>query len=249
MFINTKAIFYPGSSSQAIFKILVGPKKELFTVHRDVLAKSPKLDAQCNGKFPEAGSRKIVLEDHDPKIFVLLLEYLYRGDYYPFIGQEFDATRSEDEDVRATQLQREGDLYCMAEYYQLNELQQLAVRKMKLLTPVTFEAFLSFSEHVYSNSVSSGPFRAYFREQISETLPLVAHTEWLLDVVVKGGDIAQDLFLSGKSLPKAKTDDGRTDERAVMVGWDEESLIPQFLNFQKAIERETARGSGFVEYV
>lgn len=179
---------------------------------------------------------------------MLLLEYLYRGDYYPFIGQEFDTSRSEDEDVRATQLQREGDLYCMAEYYQLNELQQLAVRKMKMLTPITFESFLSVSEHVYSNSGSSGPFRAYFREQIIETLPLVAHKEWLLDVVAKGGDLAQDLFLSGKSLPKAKTDDERIDERAVMVGWDEESLIPQFLKFQKAKDIETAFG-GFVEYV
>lgn len=135
----------------------------------------------------------------------------------------------------------------MAEYYQLNEFQQLVVRKMKMLTPITFESFLSVSEYIYSNSGSSGPFRAHFREQIRETLPLVAHEEWLLDVVAKGGDLAQDLFLSGKSPPQAKTDSEHADKRAVMVGWDDESLIPQFISSHKVKKMESALG--FVKYV
>ncbi|KAG7005270.1 hypothetical protein G7Y79_00020g047980 [Physcia stellaris] len=208
--------------------------KEPFTAHRDLLVKSPKLDAQCNGNFPEAGSRRTILEDHDHRIFVLLLEYLYRGDYYPFTGQEFGTSNTEDEDTRATQLQRKGDLCCMAEYYQLNELQQLAVRKMKMLTPITFESFLSVSEHVYCDSGSSGPFRAYyFGEQILETTPLAAHKGWLLDVVAKGGDLAQDLFLSGKGLPKAKAVDERIDECAVM---DIETAFDGFVGKMYALE-------------
>ena len=108
------------------FKIRVGPKKEVFTAHSDVLAKSPKLDKQCNGGFEEAKKKRLDL-DHDPKIFALLLEFLYTGilnvnafrgagpltselwtigDYWPFRGDEFEQNRSEDEDVRATQLQR-----------------------------------------------------------------------------------------------------------------------------------------------
>ena len=61
-----------------IFKIRVGPKKEVFTAHREVLSKSPKLDKQCNGGFEEAKKKRLDL-DHDPKIFALLLEFLYTG--------------------------------------------------------------------------------------------------------------------------------------------------------------------------
>ena len=96
-----------------------------------MLAKSPKLDRQCNGDFEEAKRKRIDL-DHDPKTFALLLEFLYTGDYWPFLGEEFRENRSEDEDVRATQLQREGDLYCLAEYYQMDDLQELAVKKMQV---------------------------------------------------------------------------------------------------------------------
>lgn len=149
---------------------------------------------------------------------------MYRGDYFPFLKEEFDNIRSDDEDVRATQLQREGDLYCMAEYYQLDELQDLAVRKMKMHMPVTFESFLSVSEYVYSNSGTRGAFHDYFKEQIVKTLPLVVHEEWLLDVVAKGGDLARDLFLSGRGrgLPQGKADDDFEDEAAVMVRWEDD---------------------------
>lgn len=124
--------------------------------------------------------------------------------------------------MRATQLRREGDLYCMAEYYQLDELQDLAVRKMKMLTPVTFESFLSVSEYVYSNTGSRGAFHDYFKDQIMEALPLVVHEEWLLDVVAKGGDLARDLFLSGRDLRQGKADDELKDEAAVMVKWEDD---------------------------
>ena len=123
--------------------------------------------------------------------------------------------------MRATQLQREGDLYCMADYYQLDELQDLAVQKMKMLTPVTFESFLSVSEYVYSNSGTRGPFHNYFKGQIMNNLPLVVHEEWLLNVVAKGGDLARDLFLSGRDSPQGKVDDEFDDEAAVMVKWED----------------------------
>ena len=109
----------------------------------------------------------------------------------------------------------------MAEYYQLDELQDLAVRKMKMLTPVTFESFLSVSEYVYSHCGTRGAFHDYFKEQIMKALPLVVHEEWLLDVVAKGGDLARDLFLSGRDLPQEAADDDFDDEAAVMVKWED----------------------------
>ena len=206
--------------SSSLFKVRVGPKKEQFTAHGDVLARSPKLDRQCNGNFSEAANKRISLPDHDPRIFALLLEYLYRGDYWPFLGEEFDANRSDDEDVRATQLKREGDLYCLADEYQLDSLQELAVQKMQMLTPITFESFLSVSEYVYEKGGTKGPFRGYFRQQIEGALPQVAHEAWLLEVIARGGDLAQDLFLSGRApqLTDLRYEDGG-DEPVVKVVW------------------------------
>ena len=117
---------------------------------------------------------------------------------------------------------REGDLYCLAEYYQLIDLQELAVHKMKLLTPITFESFLSVSEYIYNNSEDTGPFRPYFRVQIEKTLPQVVHESWMLEAVAKGGDLAQDLF---KSCRRAKFSiDVSSDEPAVKVEWNHDQF-------------------------
>lgn len=116
---------------------------------------------------------------------------------------------------------REGDLYCLAEYYQLADLQELTVQKMKLLTPITFESFLSVSKYIYNNSSAAGPFRPYFRAQIKKTLPQVAHETWMLEAVAKGGDLAQDLFLSCRQPEAVKAEEG--DDPTVKVKWDLET--------------------------
>lgn len=161
------------------------------------------------------------------------------------MGSEFEDNRSEEEDVRATQFQREGDLYCMAEYYQLDDLQQLTIKKMKMLTPITFQSFLSVTEYVYDNSGTAGPFRDYFRRQIQENLPLVSHEEWLLEVVAKGGDLAQDLFLSGRALPKAQGSDEPDAESAVMVMWPEHDASSQ----ESKVGKTDVMFAGPIQYV
>lgn len=85
-----------------------------------------------------------------------------------------------------------------------------------MLTPITFESFLSVSEYVYNNSGPTGPFREYFRLQIQKTLPQVVHESWMLEVVGKGGDLAKDLFLSGRQ-PQAAREDDDSDQPAVKV--------------------------------
>ena len=118
---------------------------------------------------------------------------------------------------------REGDLYCLAEYYQLIELQELAVQKMKLLTPITFESFLSISEYIYNNSKDTGPFRPYFRVQIEETLPQVVNESWMLEAVAKGGDLAKDLFKSCRG-PRFIYFSVKSDEPAVKVEWNHDHV-------------------------
>ena len=94
---------------------------------------------------------------------------------------------------------------------------------MKLLTPITFESFLSVSEYIYNNSEDTGPFRPYFRVQIEGTLPEVVHESWMLEAVAKGGDLAQDLFKSCRQRKVIWFNDSG-DKPAVQVEWNHDQV-------------------------
>ena len=181
----------------------MGPDSQKFTAHRDFLVKSPKFKVQCNSEhFPESESKRIELLDHDPTIFALLLEYLYKDDYWPKKGEELSIYRFvNNEESRIIQTQREADLYCMAGYCQLWGLQKLVVAKIKLLAPLRMESFLSISKHIYDNNSGPGAFRQYFREQIQLYLVEEAGVEpWVMTQIAEGGDLATDLFLASRDI-------------------------------------------------
>ena len=177
-----------------LFTLIVGPQQTAFAVHQEKLYQSPVLKRMCNSGFIEAQTRTIKLPEDEPKKVCLFIEYLYRGDYWPFKGVEFEAYRSNHEDQRAIQMQRQAELYCFAAMYELAGLQSLAVQKMQMLTPMSFRSFLSVSEYIYDNSDDSGPFRPYCRQQLEIYLPEIARSQWLQDKVARGGDLAVDLF-------------------------------------------------------
>ena len=66
-----------------IVTLTVGCEGRLFAAHEDVLRQSSFFDAACRGNFPDAQSRRISLPDEEPEVFSAVLEYLYKGDYYP----------------------------------------------------------------------------------------------------------------------------------------------------------------------
>jgi BTB/POZ domain len=74
----------------AIVTISVGAAQRLFAAHEDVLAHSPFLAALCQGQFYEPAKR-IELPDESPEIFSCVLEFLYKGDYFPRL--EYDKRR------------------------------------------------------------------------------------------------------------------------------------------------------------
>ncbi len=183
-----------------LFTLIVGPQQTAFAVHQEKLYQSPVLKRMCNSGFIEAQTKTMNLPDDEPRKVSLFIEYLYRGEYWPFKGAEFEAYRSKHEDQRAVQMQRQAELYCFAAMYELEGLQQLAVEKMQMLTPMSFRSFLSMSEHIYSNSDASGPFRPYCRQQLEIYLPEIARSPWLQNIVAKGGDLAMDLFSANQGI-------------------------------------------------
>ena len=70
--------------TSAIITIVVGKDQRLFAAHEDVLCHSPYFAALIRDQFFDAGSaRRIPLPYEEPEIFSCVLEYLYKGDYYP----------------------------------------------------------------------------------------------------------------------------------------------------------------------
>jgi len=187
-----------GEFQTELFALVVRPQQTTFAAHQAKLYQSPVLERMCNSGFIEAQTKTIHLPDDEPGEISLFIEYLYRGDYWPINGAESEAYRSKHEDQRAIQMQRQAELYCFAAMYKVEGLQQLAVDKMQMLTPMSFRSFLSVTEHIYDNSDASGPFRPYCRRQLEVNLPKIARSQWLDDHLVRGGDLAVELFVANR---------------------------------------------------
>lgn len=186
----------------------MGLEREMFTAHRDILSKSPKFNAQCNNEhYAEGNTKKIELPDHNPDIFTILLEYLYKGDYRPMKGEELSDYRSADADARAAQTQREADIYILAGYCQLWDLQQLVVEKIRILEPLSAESFSSVSKYIYDNSRGMSVYREYFREEIAQHLDDTTIEPWVMNQMEQGGELATDIFLAVRDSRKAEDPD------------------------------------------
>merc|ERR1711988_1094483 len=66
-----------------IVTITIGREGRLFAAHEDVLRQAPFFEAACREHFSDAQSKRISLPEEEPEVFSAVLEYLYKGDYYP----------------------------------------------------------------------------------------------------------------------------------------------------------------------
>jgi len=70
--------------NSAIVTIAVGKDQRLFAAHEDVLSRSPWFaEAFREQFFASPGQRRIAIPDEEPEVFSVVLEYMYKGDYYP----------------------------------------------------------------------------------------------------------------------------------------------------------------------
>ena len=91
----------------------------------------------------EASTKRISLPDEEPEIFSSVLEYLYKGDYYPRLMHNKRRNSWELEPGSAgnegstifysdVELLKDTAIYCTAEKYGLEELKRVALRKQGL---------------------------------------------------------------------------------------------------------------------
>ncbi len=133
--------------TSSIITLVVGREQRLFAAHEDVLCISPFFAAACRGQFLEASTKRITLPDEEPEIFSSVLEYLYKGDYYPRLvhnkkrnSWELETGEGGAGSVESTIYHHgvEGELlkdtgnYCTAAKYGLDELKRVALRKQGL---------------------------------------------------------------------------------------------------------------------
>lgn len=132
----------------AIVTLVIGPEQRIFAAHENVLNASPFFQSVLQNQMIDSQSKKIALQDEEPEIFSAVLEYLYKGDYYPRLvhNKKHNSWGIEqmDEEGRGTpestgyhrgadgDILKDTVIYCAAAKYGLEELQRIALRKQGL---------------------------------------------------------------------------------------------------------------------
>jgi len=209
-----------GTLTSPIITITVGREGRLFAAHEDVLCISPFFAAVCRGKFLEAESKRINLPDEEPEIFSCVLEYLYKGDYYPrllhdkrrSIWELEDATKSPNPEngggrgsIEATtfissvgeHLLRDTVIYCAAEKYGLEELKRLALRKQGLQSGIEVATILRSARYAYDNTPDTDSrLRAHYLALIIRCRKTFKRSGTMQAEMESGGKLFFDLFVA-----------------------------------------------------
>jgi hypothetical protein len=205
--------------TSAIITLVVGQDQRLFAAHQDVLSHSPMLAAACQDMFFEANARRINLPDEEPEVFSCVLEYLYKGDYYPRLLQDKRRNTWMLEGavespkiggrvgggVEATVYhQGVGDLilrdtavYCAADRYGLEELKRLALRKQGLQSGIEISVILRSARYAYENTPDTDSrLRAHYLALIIRSRKTFKRSGTMQMEMELGGKLFFDLFVA-----------------------------------------------------
>jgi len=204
-----------------IITFTVGKEGRLFAAHEDVLSLSPFFAAACRSQYLEAESKRIDLPDEEPEIFSCVLEYLYKGDYYPRLLHNKRRSTWELEDAVSSpnpentpggrggveptiyissvgqDLLRDTVIYCAAEKYGLEELKRLALRKQGLQSGIEVATILRSARYAYDNTPDSDSrLRAHYLALIIRCRKTFKRSGTMQTEMESGGKLFFDLFVA-----------------------------------------------------
>ncbi|KAL9096754.1 MAG: hypothetical protein Q9165_001242 [Trypethelium subeluteriae] len=202
--------------TSAIITLVVGKDQRMFAAHEDVLSHSPFFAAACKGAFFEANAKRIALPDEQPEILSAVLEYLYKGDYYPRLlhDKRRNAWTLEDADhpqnsgrgaVEPTvyhsgwgdTILRDTAIYCAAERYGLEELKRLSLRKQGLQSGIDVATILSSARYAYANTPDTDSrLRAHYLALIIRSRKTFKRSGTMQMEMEIGGKLFFDLFVA-----------------------------------------------------
>ncbi|ORY57449.1 uncharacterized protein BCR38DRAFT_413849 [Pseudomassariella vexata] len=208
-----------------IVTLTVGREGRLFAAHEEVLGQSPFFESACRNQYLDAQSKRISLPDEEPEIFSAVLEYLYKGDYYPRLLHNKNRNSWELEDsttaagrspnpsenggsrgaVEATtyissvgqDLLRDTVIYCVADRYGLEELKRLALRKQGLQSGIDVATILRSAQYAYDNTPDSDSrLRAHYLALIIRCRKTFKRSGTMQLEMERGGKLFFDLFVA-----------------------------------------------------
>ncbi|KXJ86248.1 hypothetical protein Micbo1qcDRAFT_140400 [Microdochium bolleyi] len=157
-----------GTLTPSIITLIVGKEQRIFAAHQDVLNASPWFQRALSEQYMDSqNTKRIYLPDDEPEIFSSVLEYLYKGDYYPRLvhnkkRNSWEIEQLEDEG-RASEstiyhhgvdgdILKDTVIYCAAERYGLEELKKVSLRKQGLQSGIQCSTILASARYAYSNT-------------------------------------------------------------------------------------------------
>ena len=201
-----------------IITLIVGRDQRLFAAHEDVLSLSPFFSAALKGQFMESGSKRIELLDEQPEVFSCVLEYLYKGDYYPRLLHNKRRTSWELEDAQDPHkpggrgcvestifhtgvggvLLKDTVVYCTAERFGLEELKRLALRKQGLQSGIQADVILRSARFAYDNTPDSDSrLRAHYLALIIRSRKIFKRSGTMqMEMEIGGSKLFFDLWVA-----------------------------------------------------
>ncbi|KAI6783148.1 uncharacterized protein J7T54_000650 [Emericellopsis cladophorae] len=202
------------SNTSTIITLVVGAEQRLFAAHEDVLRSSSFFANALRNGYMDPTTKRIALPDEEPEIFSSVLEFLYKGDYFPRLvhnkrrnSYELEPTPEEDSAAAESTVYHrnvEGDLlkdtviYCAAERYGLTELKKIALRKQGLQSGIQCSTILASARYAYANTPDSdSKLRAHYLALIIRSRSTFKRSGTMqLEMYNGGSQLFFDLFVA-----------------------------------------------------
>jgi len=208
------------SLTSAIVTVTVGPEQRMFAAHQDVLSHSPFFADLLASQFYETANRRIDLPTEEPEVFSCILEYLYKGDYYPRLVRDKKretwmlegGVTSPDPNkgghavaVEPTffhtgigdVILRDTAVYCSADLYGLEELKKLSLRKQGLQSGIEVGVILRSARYAYEHTPDSDSrLRAHYLALIIRSRKTFKRSGTMQMEMEMGGKLFFDLFVA-----------------------------------------------------
>ncbi|KAH0286758.1 hypothetical protein M436DRAFT_75742 [Aureobasidium namibiae CBS 147.97] len=210
--------------NSAIVTIVVGKDQRLFAAHENVLEASPFFQSAAKDALytSSSSSRRIFLPDEEAEIFSAVLEFMYKGDYFPRLLHDRRRNtwvlESVDEcSSLSPKYQGRGDattvttfsskvnglilrdtaIYCLAEKFGLEELKKLSLRKQGLQSGIEVATILRSARFAYDNTPETDSrLRAHYLALIIRSRNTFRRSGTMQVEMESGGRMFFDLFVA-----------------------------------------------------